>query len=182
MASALHAVELPRLGSGGPPLPDELAVLVELGDAVGGTHAVGDVDVAGAIPRDVARLAERRPRSPRSRRWRRGPARPGTPAGGRRPAPHRPAPRRPAALPDGTLMTSGFLPSTSTTRPWGSNFTTGWPLVDGPDVVLRIDAQAKGGIEPVDDLPQLADEFAAGVELEQPRAAAIERADVPSVA
>ena len=50
--------------------------------------------------------------------------------------------------------------------------------VDRPDVVLRIDAQAVGGVEPVDVLPELAHELAVLIELEQPRAAAIERAVV----
>ena len=50
--------------------------------------------------------------------------------------------------------------------------------VDGPDVVLRIDAQTDRGVEAVDVLPELAHELAGLVELEQPRAAAIERAVV----
>ena len=173
----LHAVELPRLGSGGAPLPDELAVLVELGDAVGGAHAVGDVDVAGAIPRHVGRLAERGPGNPRSWR-RRGPARPGTRAGrgGRRPTGRRAGGRRRRR----THVDDFRLPAEhqhDAALGIELHHLVG-RLVDGPDVVLRIDAQAEGGIEAVDVLPQLADELAAGVELEQPRAAAIERAVV----
>ena len=51
-------------------------------------------------------------------------------------------------------------------------------LVDRPDVVLRIDAQAERGVEAVDVLAPLAHELAAGVELEQARAVAVERAVV----
>ena len=48
-------------------------------------------------------------------------------------------------------------------------------LVDRPDVVLRIDAQPDRGVEAVDVLSELAHELAGRVELEQPRAVAIER-------
>ena len=51
-------------------------------------------------------------------------------------------------------------------------------LVDGPHVVLRIDAQADRGVEAVDILSELAHELAGGIELEEPRAAARERAVV----
>ena len=50
MAMRLDAVELARARAGRAPVRDELAVLVELGDAVVGADAVGDVDVAGACP------------------------------------------------------------------------------------------------------------------------------------
>src|SRR4030095_2212727 len=55
----LHARELPVLGAGRSPLADEPAVLVELRDAVGVADTVRNVDVAGAIPRDVGRAVER---------------------------------------------------------------------------------------------------------------------------
>jgi hypothetical protein len=47
--------------------------------------------------------------------------------------------------------------------------------VNGPDVVLRIDAQTDGGIEAVDILSELADELSGLVELEQSRPAVHER-------
>ena len=40
---------------------------------------------------------------------------------------------------------------------------------------MRVDAQANGGVEAVDVLAEFAQELAAGIELEQARAAAIER-------
>src|SRR5262249_4866749 len=49
-------------------------------------------------------------------------------------------------------------------------------LVDGPDVVLRIDPQPERGVETVDVLSQLAHELAAGIELEETRPTAIEGA------
>ena len=69
----LHAVELALARAGRSPLREEAAVLVELGDAVVRADAVGDVDVAGAIPRDVGRTAEAGTRmpAPRHRRDRR---------------------------------------------------------------------------------------------------------------
>ena len=51
-------------------------------------------------------------------------------------------------------------------------------MIDRPDVVLRIDAQADGGVEAVDVLPELAHELAVLIELEQPRTAVRERAVV----
>jgi hypothetical protein len=50
--------------------------------------------------------------------------------------------------------------------------------VDRPDVVLRIDAKTERVIETVDVLAPLADELAAGVEEEKPRAVAVEGAIV----
>ena len=55
-----NAVELPVFGSGLPPRLQELSVLVELGDAVVVANAVGNVNVAGTVPRDIRRAAERR--------------------------------------------------------------------------------------------------------------------------
>ena len=40
--------------------------------------------------------------------------------------------------------------------------------IDGPDVVLRVDAEPDRGVEAVDVLPQLAHEPACAIELEQP--------------
>src|SRR4030095_8700079 len=56
----LHAGELALAGAGRSPVRDELAVLVELRDAVVGADAVGDIDVGGLVPRDVGRAAETR--------------------------------------------------------------------------------------------------------------------------
>ena len=50
--------------------------------------------------------------------------------------------------------------------------------IDRPDVVLRIDAQADRRVEAVDVLAPFADEVAAAIEEEQPRAAVRERAVV----
>ena len=90
----LDAVELTRLGAGGAPVLDEAAVLVELGDAVVGADAVGDVDVAGRVPRHVGRTVEagtgralaglERPAPPAPHRLARAP--------GPAPAPARPPP------------------------------------------------------------------------------------------
>src|SRR5262249_60813700 len=53
------AVELALTGSGLAPGLHEVPVLAELRDAVVRPEAVGDVDVACAIPRDVRRTIER---------------------------------------------------------------------------------------------------------------------------
>ena len=55
---AANLVELALARSGVAPRLQEVAVLVELGDAVVGAEAVGDVDVAGAIPVDIRRPVE----------------------------------------------------------------------------------------------------------------------------
>ena len=48
-----NAVELARSRAGAAPGLEEVAVLVELRDAIVRAEAVGDVDVGGAIPCDV---------------------------------------------------------------------------------------------------------------------------------
>src|SRR4029434_5904127 len=55
---AADPLELALAGAGVAPGLQEVAVLVELGDAVVGAEAVGDVDVPGAIPGDVRRPVE----------------------------------------------------------------------------------------------------------------------------
>src|SRR4249920_928210 len=58
-SQALHPGELAVPRPGRSPLLDEVAALVELGDAVRVADAVRDVDVAGPIPRDIGRAVER---------------------------------------------------------------------------------------------------------------------------
>src|SRR4029077_8646792 len=52
---AADLIELPLTGSRGAPRLDEVAVLGELADALVGAVAVGHVDVARALPRDIRR-------------------------------------------------------------------------------------------------------------------------------
>src|SRR5687767_15151990 len=63
-----HAVELALAGARRSPVLDEASVLVQLGHAVVRAHAVGDVDVAGAIPGDIRGAVEARSRNPGSGR------------------------------------------------------------------------------------------------------------------
>ncbi len=179
----------PGPGAGRSPLRDELAVLVELGDAVVGADAVGDVDVAGLVPRHVGRTAEGRARECRT--WRaaacavrhlRRPPRARAPAPPPRPR-HRGAGCRRATTPPATAaaagraggrtpIASGLRPSTSADAAIGVELHhLAGALVDRPDVVLRIDAQADRGVEAVDVLAPLAHELAGLIEQEQARAA-----------
>src|SRR4029079_7319166 len=171
---AADVIELPLAGSGLSPRLHEVALLRELTDPMVGPEAVGDVDVAGAIPRDVGRPIEavavdsgaRRaasaaasaaltaaaaagPRCPFRRH-----AAAGRHAG---PGPHADVLRLaaehelepPVAVELHHLVRSG---------------------VDDPDVVLRIDAHLLREVDRVDALADLLDELAVLIELKQARA------------
>ena len=182
---------------------EEAAVLVELRDAIVVADAVGDVDVAGAIPRDVCRTLEARTRNARARR----PSSLATAAT----ADHQPRPLVPPAQRRTTGAAPGAAPpdpppahhrpvrSGRRIRSHGNRFglsaederdaAFGIELhdligrrVDRPHVVLRIDAQSDCCVEAVDVLADLAHELPARVELKQPRPATRERAMSPSVA
>ena len=173
---------------------DEPAVLVELGDAVVGADAVGDIDVAGLVPRHIGRTGEA-----------------GSGDAGARRAPTLaaadppPPPRRAAAAPPADQRAPHQQPAPPPApapppprrrvRPHANRFrlaseheadaAIGIELhdlvgrdVDRPDVVLRIDAQANRGIEAIDVLAPFAHEVAVAIEHEQPRAAVRERAVV----
>src|SRR5439155_13351329 len=123
-------------------------VLVELRDAVVGADAVRDVDVAGAIPGDVARTAERRSRNAGAR----GPAAAATafaaaPLGCR-------ATSLGSAAARFTTAAGAWLPRAHVDRfrlPAEHERDAAFRIelhdlrrrsIDRPDVVLRIDAQA----------------------------------------
>ena len=139
---ASRLTELARGRAGLAPRADELAVLVELRDARVGAQAIGDVDVAGGVPRDVGRTVEHvllpagsggppRPRPPQQLPPSTGaPPRP-PPAAGPRPPATRCAPPGPPAAAGGAAPRAGngFRFSLAPKQhqdllPLGSNFIT----------------------------------------------------------
>ena len=171
-----QAAELARRTAGGAPLADEAPLLVELGHAVVGAKPVGDVDVAGGVPRHVGGTAERGP----------GRALAGTAC---RCAPLTPAAAWAARAGPGRAFRTwrrrthqhrlGLAPEHERHAALAVELhDLAGADVDGPHVVLRIHAQADRGIEAVDVLAQFAHELAGGVELEQARAVAVEGAVV----
>src|SRR5262249_9198792 len=145
---------------GGSPLADEPAVLVELGDAIVVADAVGDVDVAGAIPRDVGRPVERRAGNSRAGHSPSAAAGSELPRGWRRTSCRRTRGRRRISTRARAAWgaATGFTTAAPRRRPHVDRFRlpsehqedppVGGELhylagrfVDGPDVVLRIDPQ-----------------------------------------
>ena len=145
----MRRVEFALAGPARSPRLDEAAVLVELRDACVGAVAVGDEDVSGGVPGDVARPHELIAGAPRARKSCPGPRRllhrlllPRPLRGpARRP---RLAHRRAApACAGGTrmLIASGLRPSTISDAPIGAELQDLiGGLVDDPDVVLRVNA------------------------------------------
>ncbi len=152
---AVRQVELAGLLAGlfAADLGEEAPVLVELHDAVVAV-AVGDEDIALLIPADVGRAAE----DVLLRRLvRSGRRRDDADDRGRTAAEHHQHLALGAELGDHV-----------------------GPLVDRPDVVLRVDAHRMGELEAVVALADFLEEIAVLVELEEPRVgAAMEHEDVP---
>src|SRR6185503_12708932 len=163
----LHASELPRAGPGRAPVREKFAVLVELRDAIVVAKAVGDVDVAGAIPGYVGWLTETRAWSARA--CGAGAARGTRPRGS--------ACCRIAAAAacwlrgtDGDVFRFASEHERDASLGIELHDLTGRG-VDSPDVVLWIDAEANRGIEAIHILPELPYEPAGLIELEQARSA-----------
>ena len=142
----VRQIQLPSLAAARAGLFDEAAVLVELHDARVAV-AVGHEDVARCVPPDVGRPAEHvRFRRRRRRAWSRC---------------------------DDAF--DGFRPPAEHHHhaPFGVELDDHVrPLVDGPDVVVRVDADGVRELEAVQALADLANERAVLIELEQSRVAA----------
>ena len=176
---AVDDVELAGRRAARPPRLDVLAARLVLGDPRVAV-AVGHVDVAGRVPRDVGRPLEALAFGARARaedrrwrrRWRRA----------------RRLPRRAAA--GGAVCTTGTPVGSGVERQrrHAHRFRLAAEnhlhapvrieldhlrrhLIDDPDVVLRIDAHLLRLQQAVRALADLADELAGPIELEQPRAA-----------
>ena len=197
----LDAAELSGTITRRAPVREELAVFVELGDAIVIADAVGDVDIAGAIPRHVRRTTEAgsgntcscvRPAgtltaTAASNGATTGScARTGARARGTG-ATCRARTRSSTSGGTGTsaATTSGRRPHADRLRLTPEHQTDAaisielhdlvGRRVDRPDVVLRIDPQPDRRVEAVDILAPLPHELAVSVEHEQFRAAVRER-------
>src|SRR5688572_856442 len=169
---SLYPVELPLARAGGSPVGDEAAILVELGNAIVGADAVGDVDVARLVPRYIRWPIEARSRNPRSS----GPIRGTLPAATATTSSRSTGcGRRVRTNADRFRFTSENQPDRSIGIEF-DHLIRGH--IDGPDVVLRIDAKPDRGVEAIDVLAPFANEVALGVEQEQLRSAAREGAVV----
>src|SRR5262245_45876610 len=201
---AARLTELAIRGPGLSPRPDELPVLVELRDAVVVAEAVGNIEIACRIPRNVGRTVEHVLLTACSRRTsaaaatttfgvtsaatRAGPARAGT-SGPRTPATRCTARRRTTSrrttatgrrrrrrAAGGYVFRLRLAAEQHHEAPFCIEFHDGVRhLLNHPDVVLRIDLDLLGKQHCVGGLANLADVLSGLVESEHPRSAVSER-------
>src|SRR6266851_5392085 len=175
---AADLVELALRRPGVSPGLREVALFGELRDAIVGAEPVSDVDVAGAIPRDVGRLAEAVARNAGS--GSRGitastaaataAARFRSRAAGRQAAARRHAGAGPER--DVLRFSAEHQHQAPVRVELRHHVRSG---IDDPDVVLRVDAYLLSEVDPVHALADLLHELAVLIELEQARATVIER-------